>query len=154
VERGWFTNESCSVARTLEIIGERWTMLVLREAFFRVRRFEEFQRNTGAARNILSDRLRRLVEHGILERRQYQDHPPRFEYRLTERGVDLYPVLISLMRWGDKHVPGESGPPVVLEHLTCGKPTTPTMTCSECGEPVLARDMRPLPGPGAIARGA
>ena len=162
MERDWFTNENCSVARTLEVVGERWTMLVLREAFFRVRRFEEFQRNTGAARNILSDRLRRLVEHGILERRRYQDHPPRFEYRLTEKGVDLYPVLISLMQWGDKHAPAESGPPVVLEHRTCGNPTTPAMTCSECGEPVSARDMRALPGPGAgavavavaVARGA
>jgi len=153
-ERGWFTNENCSVARTLEVIGERWTMLVLREAFFRVRRFEDFQRNTGAARNILSGRLRTLVEHGILERRQYQERPPRFEYRLTDRGVDLYPILIALMAWGDKHAPGEMGPAVVLEHRTCGHPTTPTLVCSECGEPVTARDMRAMPGPGAIARQA
>ena len=153
-DRGWFTNENCSVARTLEVIGERWTMLVLREAFFRVRRFEDFQRNTGAARNILSDRLRRLVDHGILERRQYQERPPRFEYRLTEKGVDLYPVLVSLMQWGDKHAPGEMGPPVLLEHRTCGNVTTPALVCSECGEPLAARDMRALPGPGAIRRGA
>lgn len=153
-DRSWFTNENCSVARTLEVIGERWTMLVLREAFFRVRRFEELQRNTGAARNILSDRLRRLVEHGILERRQYQERPPRFEYRLTERGLDLYPVLISLMQWGDKHAPGEMGPPVVLEHRPCGNVTSPALVCSECGEPLTARDMRALPGPGAIRRGA
>ncbi|HEX9375142.1 MAG TPA: helix-turn-helix domain-containing protein [Actinomycetota bacterium] len=153
-DRGWFTNENCSVARTLEVIGERWTMLVLREAFFRVRRFDEFQRNTGAARNILSDRLRTLVEHGILERRQYREHPPRFEYRLTEKGVDLYPVLIALMQWGDKHAPGESGPPVTLEHRGCGKPSSPELVCSECGELIGARDMRPLPGPGALARGA
>jgi len=153
-DRGWFTNESCSVARTLEVIGERWTMLVLREAFFRVRRFEEFQRNTGAARNILSDRLRTLVDNGILERRQYHDRPARFEYRLTEKGLDLYPILISLMQWGDKHAPGEMGPPVVLEHRSCGGRTTPTLVCSECGEPLSARDMRALPGPGAIPRTA
>jgi DNA-binding HxlR family transcriptional regulator len=153
-DRGWFTNENCSVARTLEVIGERWTILVLREAFFRVRRFEEFQRNTGAARNILSDRLRRLVENGILERRQYLERPARFEYRLTEKGLDLYPILIALMQWGDKHVPGEMGPPVVLEHRTCGNRTTPALTCSECGEPLTARDMRALPGPGAISRSA
>ena len=153
-DRGWFTNDNCSVARTLEVIGERWTMLVLREAFFRVRRFEELQRNTGAARNILSDRLRRLVDHGILERRQYQERPPRFEYRLTEKGLDLYPVLISLMQWGDKHAPGEMGPPVMLEHRTCGNVTSPALVCSECGEPLSARDMRVLPGPGAIRRGA
>ena len=85
-------------------------MLVLREAFFRVRRFDDFQRNIGVARNILADRLRTLVPHRILERRQYQDRPPRFEYRLTERGLDLYPVLISLMEWGDRHAPSDVGP--------------------------------------------
>ncbi|HYV01447.1 MAG TPA: helix-turn-helix domain-containing protein [Actinomycetota bacterium] len=153
-DRTWFTNENCSVARTLEVIGERWTMLVLRETFFRVRRFDQFQRNTGAARNILSDRLRTLVEHGILERRQYQDRPPRFEYRLTEKGVDLYPILIALMQWGDKHAPGESGPPVVLEHRGCGTISSPQLVCPECGEPVGARDMRAQPGPGALLRGA
>ena len=154
MERDWFTNENCSVARTLEVIGERWTMLVLREAFFRVRRFEDLRRNTGAARNILSDCLRTLVDHGVLERRQYQDRPPRFEYRLTAKGLDLYPVSSRSMQWGDRYEPDGTGPPVLLEHRTCGKPTRPTLVCSECGEPVTARDMRALPGPGAIARGA
>ncbi|MFL5798427.1 MAG: winged helix-turn-helix transcriptional regulator [Actinomycetota bacterium] len=147
-DRGWFTNEECSVARTLEIIGERWTMLVLREAFFRVRRFDDFQRNIGVARNILADRLRKLVAHRILERQQYQDRPPRFEYRLTERGIDLYPILISLMEWGDRHARSEVGPAVVLEHKGCGRPSSPRLVCSECGEPITARDMRALPGPG------
>jgi DNA-binding HxlR family transcriptional regulator len=119
-----------------------------------VRRFEEIQRNTGAARNILSDRLRTLVEHGTLERRQYQDRPPRFEYRLTEKGLDLYPVLIALMQWGDTHASDETGPPVVLEHRSCGHRTTPTLACSECGEALTARDMRALPGPGAVPRSA
>src|SRR5712691_620774 len=150
----WFTNENCSVARTLEVIGERWTMLVVREAFFGVRRFDDFQRNIGVARNILSARLRTLVGHGILERRQYSDHPPRFEYRLTEKGIDLYPALISLMRWGDRHAAGEAGPPVVLVHRGCGNASTPQLVCSECGEPVGARDMRAEPGPGAVLKPA
>ncbi len=153
-DRDWFTNENCSVARTLEIIGERWTMLVLREAFYRVRRFEDFQRNIGVARNILSARLRTLVEHGILERVKYQDRPPRFEYRLTEKGIDLYPILIALMQWGDRHAGVETGPPVVLEHRGCGKQTRPTLVCSECGEPIGARDMRAKRGPGAFLKEA
>jgi DNA-binding HxlR family transcriptional regulator len=146
----WFTNETCSVARTLEIIGERWTFLLLREAFMGVRRFEEFQRNTGVARNILSARLRRLVERGILQRRQYQDRPPRFEYRLTEEGLDLYPALVALMQWGDRYAAHPGGPPLALEHKGCGKDSTPHLVCSECGEPIDARDMWAKPGPGAV----
>jgi DNA-binding HxlR family transcriptional regulator len=149
-DRRWFTNETCSVARTLEIVGERWTFLVLREAFMGVRRFEEFQRNTGVARNILSARLRTLVEHGILQRRHYQDRPPRFEYRLTEEGLDLYPALVALMQWGDRHAAHPAGPPVVLEHKGCGEDSTPFQVCSVCGEPIDARAMRAKPGPGAI----
>jgi DNA-binding HxlR family transcriptional regulator len=137
-EKLWFTNETCSVARTLEIVGERRTFLVLLEAFMGVRRFEEFQHNTGVARNILSARLRTLVEHGILHRRQYQDRPPRFEYRLTEEGLDLYPALVALMQWGDRHAAYPAGPPVVLEHKGCGEDSTPHV-CSVCGEPIDAR---------------
>jgi len=150
----WFTNDNCSVARTLEIIGERWTFLVLREAFMGVRRFDELQRNTGVARNILSARLRKLVEHRILERRRYQDRPPRFEYRLTERGLDLYPAIVALLQWGDRHAAHPAGRPLVLEHKGCGRDSTPRLVCSECGEPIGARDMRPKPGPGALAEGA
>ena|SRR5437867_9230811 len=152
--REWLRNEICSVAQTLEIVGERWTMLVLREAFLGTRRFEGFQRNTGCARNILSDRLQRLVANGILERRPYQDRPPRFEYRLTQKGVDLYPAIIALMQWGDRYVAGERGPAIVLEHKACGHETKPELVCSECGEPVHARAMRAHPGPGAISASA
>lgn len=112
----WFTNANCSVARTLEVIGERWTFLVLREAFMGVRRFDELQRNTGVARNILAARLRKLVDNRILERRRYQDRPPRFEYRLTDRGLDLYPAIVALLQWGDRHAAHPAGRPVVLEH--------------------------------------
>jgi DNA-binding HxlR family transcriptional regulator len=155
----WFTNEDCSVARTLEIVGERWSLLLLREAFYGVRRFEEFQRNLGVARNILTDRLQRLVAHGIFERRQYQERPVRFEYRLTQRGIDLYPALISLLAWGDRYLADRpSGGPVVLEHKGCGKASVPYLACSACGEAITARDMRPRPrrrpAKSAASRGA
>src|SRR6266498_1598794 len=103
-DRHWFTNENCSVARTLEIVGERWTLLVLREAFLGVRRFERMQHDLGIARNILADRLQKLVGQGILERRSYTERPPRFEYRLTQKGIDLYPAIIALMEWGDRYL--------------------------------------------------
>ncbi len=152
--REWLSNKVCSVAQTLEIIGERWTMLVLRETFLGTRRFEDFQHNIGCARNILSDRLQKLVGNGILERRRYQDRPPRFEYRLTEKGIDLYPTLVALMQWGDRYVAGDRGPAIVLEHKACGHEITPEFVCPHCGERVHARAMRAHVGPGAIAASA
>ena len=100
-----YEDQNCSIARSLEVLGDRWTILVMRDAFMRVRRFEDFQRNLGVARNVLTDRLGRLVEEGILERVPYQDRPARFEYRLTEKGIDLWPVMMSLLQWGDRHYP-------------------------------------------------
>jgi DNA-binding HxlR family transcriptional regulator len=152
--RQWVSNEVCSVAQTLEIVGERWTMLLLREAFLGTRRFEGFQHNIGCARNILSDRLHKLVGNGILERRRYHDRPPRFEYRLTQKGIDLYPILVTLMRWGDRYVADERGPAIVLEHKACGHETTPELVCSHCGERVHARTMRARVGPGALTASA
>ncbi len=137
---------SCSVARTLEVVGEKWTFLILRDAFLGVRRFDRFQADLGIARNILSDRLGKLVEHGILERRQYQDRPARFEYRLTERGIDLHPVVLSLMAWGDKHA-APAGAPVTLVH-ECGAEMVPELRCPSCGGAVHARNVRPQAGPG------
>lgn len=150
-QRQWVSNEVCSVAQTLEIIGERWTILVLREAFLGTRRFEGFQHNIGCARNILSDRLQKLVGAGILERRRYQDRPQRSEYRLTDKGIDLYPILVGLMQWGDRYVTDERGPAIVLDHEPCGHETTPQLVCSHCGERVHARDMRARLGRGANA---
>src|SRR5436305_452874 len=95
---------NCSIAKTLDVVGERWSFLILREAFLGVRRFDQMQADLGIARNILSDRLGKLVEGGILERRKYQDRPARFEYRLTEKGIDLYPIVVTIMTWGDKHL--------------------------------------------------
>jgi DNA-binding HxlR family transcriptional regulator len=143
--------ENCSIARTVAVLGERWTLVILREAFSRRRRFEDIQRDLGIARNILADRLQRLVAEGILERRAYQQRPERFEYRLTDKGRDLYPVLIALMQWGDRYTAGEAGPPVELIHEPCGQHTHPRLVCDHCGEPIDPRDVRPQPGPGLLA---
>jgi DNA-binding HxlR family transcriptional regulator len=136
-----WSRDNCAVGNTLSIIGERWTLLVLREAFVGVRRFEQLQRNTGIARNILTDRLNTLVEHGILRRELYQERPQRFEYRLTEQGLDLYPVLVSIMDWGSRHLGGLA---MTLQHKSCGATVMPHLSCPECGEHVQARDVRAL----------
>lgn len=137
----------CSVARTLGVIGDRWTMMVLREAFLGTRRFDDIQAQIGAARHIVADRLKKLVEHGILERRRYQERPSRYEYRLTEKGLELYPILLSLATWGDKWMDQGEGPPVELLHKECGEVMKPILTCSECGKPVGPRNVQPRPGP-------
>src|SRR5262252_2122603 len=133
----------CSVARTLELVGEKWALLAVREVFLGNRRFDEMVPRTGAPRDTLAARLRSLVGAGILERRQYSAHPARFEYRLTEAGQDLYPVILTLMRWGDKHLAGGDGPPLVLEHA-CGHQLAAAVVCEACGEPVTARAARPV----------
>ena len=142
---------NCSIARSLEIVGEWWSLLIVRDAFLGIRRFDDFQRDLGISRNILSDRLGTLVEHGIFERRRYQEHPERFEYRLTPKGVELYPVIVSLLRWGDKWE-SPDGPPLRLEHATCGHDSEAVLTCSHCHEPLDPREVRARRGPGA-ARG-
>jgi DNA-binding HxlR family transcriptional regulator len=146
--------QPCSIARTVAVLGERWTFVILREAFQGQRRFEDMQRGLGIARNILADRLNQLVEEGILDRRPYRERPPRYEYRLTDKGRDLYPVLVALMRWGDRHRCGDAGPPTVLVHEACGHETQPHFVCSHCGEEIHARAMRSQPGPGRLARSA
>jgi DNA-binding HxlR family transcriptional regulator len=144
-----YEGQTCSIARTLEIIGERWTLLILRDAFLGVRRFDDFQRNLGVARNVLNVRLQRLMDAGLLERRRYQERPERYEYRLTGRGIDLWPGLVALMQWGDRHLAGADGPPLLLEHEGCGGAVTDRRTCEACGEPLGVHDVRPVPGPGA-----
>jgi DNA-binding HxlR family transcriptional regulator len=143
-------SRNCSIARTLSVLGERWTLLVLRQSFLGVKRFGDFQATLGIARNTLTDRLNMLVEEGILERRPYQQRPLRHEYKLTRKGRDLYPVLVSLMSWGDRYN-ADDGPPVLLIHEGCGHEADPHLTCSHCGEEIDAREMRPVPGPGALA---
>lgn len=137
----------CSVARALEVVGERWALMIVRDAFYGVRRFEDFQHDLGIARNTLTDRLRRLVEQGVLERVPYEERPPRYEYRLTEKGKDLLPVMLSMMRWGDKWHPGEMGAPVRFTHTTCGHVTSPTVVCDHCGVELKRRDLEADPIP-------
>jgi DNA-binding HxlR family transcriptional regulator len=133
------TPRVCSIARTLELVGERWALLALREVFLGVRRFDAIQRNTGAPRDVLSARLRKLLSAGLLERRQYQERPDRYEYRLTEAGRDLLPVLLTLMDWGDKHL-ADGEPPYTYGHR-CGAEFHPVLVCQACGEPVTRRDL-------------
>jgi DNA-binding HxlR family transcriptional regulator len=139
-----------SVGRTLGLVGERWTIVILREAFFGVRRYGEFARNLNIPRPTLSLRLRKLVDSGLLERVRYSTAPDRYEYRLTRAGRDLFPAVIALMRWGDEYLAGPAGPPIVLRHATCGKRTRPQLTCDVCGEEIDTRNARPERGPGFV----
>ncbi|MBU2547715.1 MAG: helix-turn-helix transcriptional regulator [Proteobacteria bacterium] len=140
-EREYIGNSRCSIARTMDLVGDRWTILVLREAYFRVRRFEEFQQNLKIARNILTCRLKHLVLNGIFERVQYLDRPRRFEYHFTEKGLDLYPTILALMVWGDRWLADLDGPPLVLRHIPCEHSLSPRITCSECGLEIKAREV-------------
>ena len=142
---------ACSVARTLDIVGEKWALLAVREVFLGNSRFDEMVRRTGAPRDTLAARLRTLVGAGILERRQYCEHPARFEYRLTAAGRDLYPVITMLMRWGDRYLAGEAGPPLVLQHR-CGHHLTAQVICQACGEPLRARDTTPVSASGSTVQ--
>ena len=142
-----------SVGRALSLVGERWTMLILRESFFGVRRYGQLVRNLGIPRPTLSLRLRKLVDAGLLDRVLYSTDPERHEYRLTQAGRDLFPAVIALMRWADTHLAGPDGPPIVLHHETCGHRTLPHVTCDVCGEEINTRNVRPERGPGFIAKG-
>ena len=144
-----YEGQQCSIARALEVVGERWTLLILRDAFNGVRRFDDFQRSLGVARNVLNTRLQRLVEHGLLERRRYQERPERFEYRLTAMGVDLFPTIVALMQWGDRWLADAGGPPIMLRHRGCGGGVTLRRTCERCGAELEARDVEAL-DPAAV----
>ena len=135
------SEEPCSLARSLAVIGDRWTLLVLRESFLGVKRFEDFLKRLGIARRVLTERLTQLVDEGVLEKRPYQDRPVRHEYRLTEKGLGLYPAIVALVHWGDEHYAGEDGPPVLHRHKTCGHDFRSVMTCSECGEVIDPREV-------------
>ena len=142
-------SERCSIARTTAVIGDRWTLMILRDCFLRVRRFEDFQSRLGISRTVVADRLRQLVEEGVLARVAYQDGPRRYEYRLTDKGRDLYPVLMALVRWGDVHYAGDAGPPLVHRHKACGCDFHAVQVCSECHEPLDPRGVETRQGPGA-----
>ena len=141
-------DQPCSLARALAIIGDRWTMMILRETFVGVRRFEAFQDRLGLSKALLSERLKLLTEEGVLERQAYQERPPRFEYRLTAKGLDLYPVLLAMVAWGNKYEAGDKGPPIIHHHKICGHDFKAMMACSECGETLHARAVSVRPGEG------
>ncbi|MER7449034.1 helix-turn-helix domain-containing protein [Nocardia beijingensis] len=143
-----FSDIVCSIARTVDAIGERWTPLILRDLFVGLTRFEDLRRDLGIASNVLAARLDVLREHGIVEKRAYQSNPVRYEYLLTERGRDLYPVLAMLLTWGDKWLADAEGPPAVVVHRDCGRSTAGVVVCRECGEPLTADNVRWLSGPG------
>lgn len=140
-------SEPCSLARTVAVIGDRWTLLVLRDCFLGVRRFEDFQARLGISRALIADRLKGLVVAGVLRKVAYQDNPARFDYRLTEKGLGLQPVILAMVHWGDVHYAGDAGPPLLHRHRGCGCDFHPIQTCSACGEEVAARDVETRPGP-------
>ena len=137
----------CSVARALSVVGERWTLLILRDAFMGTRRFDKFQHNLGITRHRLSERLGKLVDQGVLTKVPYHDRPVRYEYRLTRKGLALYPVLMTLARWGDEGMDKGEGAPIEYVHQACGHQTHPVLTCSECGDPLRPEEVTPRMGP-------
>ena len=142
----------CSVAQCLEVVGEWWSLLIVRDAFLGVTRFDDFQERLGISRNVLNQRLAHLVRECVLERVPYQQRPTRHDYRLTDRGRDLWHVLTAMRQWGDRYA-APSGPTVQLAHKACGEVTETVVVCATCGEPVGARDFRTVAGPGRPAPG-
>jgi DNA-binding HxlR family transcriptional regulator len=147
MDRKSFAGMDCSVAQCLEVVGEWWSMLIVRDAFLGVTRFDDFQRRLSISRNILHERLTTLVDAGVLVRVPYSEHPPRHDYRLTDKGRDLWPVLTAMRQWGDRHAAPE-GPPLQVVHKSCGTVSEAVMVCAACGEPVGPRDVVALPGHG------
>jgi DNA-binding HxlR family transcriptional regulator len=141
----------CSVAKALEVIGERWSLLIVRDVMHGNRRFGEMQESLGIARNVLSARLQRLIDEDILERRAYQESPPRYEYFLTQKGLDLWPALIALLNWGDRYSPDPGGPRRLIVHKECGGTVSERGICESCGKLLTARDAKQVPGPGAAS---
>lgn len=153
MKRKSFADFDCSIAQTLEVVGEWWTLMIVRDlfAFKGHYRFEELQESLGISRNILTERLEGLIRHGVVEKVRYQQRPERFHYRLTRKGQDLFPVLMSLLAWGDKWTTGPDGPPVLLRHTTCGQDASPVMSCSCCGEPFTGQTVEGRDAPHLAA---
>ena len=144
-------DQPCSVARTLSVLGDRWTMLILRNAFMGIRRFDDFQRSLGLTRHVLSERFKRLVEHGVLIKVPYVERQERFEYQLTDKGLDLYPLILAMVQWADKWMDKGLGKPLEFTHKTCGNKLSPKVVCSACDEPIKAKDVRVTAGIGYFA---
>lgn len=147
-------NETCSVARALSVVGDRWSLLIIRSAFLKARRFSDFQEDIGLTKHRLSDRLGKLVEAGVFEKVLYQQKPPRYEYRLSEKGIDLYPVIMSLVGWGDKWMSDEAGAPLEYIHKNCGAKIQPQYVCPSCDQKIQAKEMEVVVGPGLKGREA
>lgn len=133
----------------MSVIGDRWSLMILRDCFMKVRRFDDFHDRLGIGRPILTDRLKKLVDNFVLTKVAYQQNPMRYEYRLTQKGLDLYPVIIGIIHWGDIHMGDRKGRPLLHHHVTCGNNFEPLLTCSECSEPVYPGVVTITPGPGA-----
>lgn len=151
------SDQQCSVARTSAVLGDRWTLLILSDCFLGVKRFDKFEERLSIPRTTLSNRLLKLEEHGVLSRHQYQSRPDRFEYRLTPKGVDLYPVITTIVNWGDQYYGGEHGPPIIRTHTSCGADIAPQLVCPDCNEPInpkhmTARARDPIPGVPDVER--
>jgi DNA-binding HxlR family transcriptional regulator len=142
-----YEDQNCSIARALEIVGERWTLLIVRDAFLGLTRFDEFQQSLGIARNVLTDRLNRLVDEGILERTRYNERPPRYEYRLTSKGEELRLALAGLRQWGDKYL--SEKPPRILRRVADKKPVVVAFVPKGADNTVGADELESVPGPGA-----
>lgn len=140
-------NEICSVSRALSVVGDRWSLLIIRSAFLKARRFSDFQSDIGLTKHRLSDRLNKLVEEGVFEKVLYQQKPARYEYVLTPKGLDLYPLILSLVHWGDRWMAGEEGAPIEHIHKNCGQRIKPSYYCPECQDSIRPQDMRVVAGP-------
>ena len=154
MQRTSFGSMACSIARTMDVVGEPWSPLVLRNIYIGINRFDQLQESLGISRKVLAERLRWLTENEVLERREYSARPPRHEYVLTAKGLELFGVLMVMVAWGDKWLAGEAGPPVLYRHHACGEITTAELRCTHCGAPMHADSIDVLPGPGMAAAGA
>jgi DNA-binding HxlR family transcriptional regulator len=151
MQRTQFGEMACSIARTMDVVGEPWSPLIVRNIFIGIARFDQLQQSLGISRKVLAERLRWLTEAGVLEQREYSSRPPRHEYVLTAKGLDLVQVLMVMVAWGDKYLAGQAGPPVLYRHHACGQIGHAELHCSQCGQPMRATDIDVLPGPGAAA---
>jgi DNA-binding HxlR family transcriptional regulator len=148
VQRTSFDRMTCSVARTLDVVGEWWTPLIVRDLSLGISRFDAIQRDLGISRKVLAQRLERLLEHGVVERAAYQHNPVRYDYALTEKGADLAAVILAMTAWGDRWVFGDEQRPMLFRHASCGAETSPVLTCSSCGDVLRPGELTPLAGPG------
>jgi DNA-binding HxlR family transcriptional regulator len=149
MQRTQFGEMACSIARTADVIGEPWSPLIIRNIYIGIARFDQLQQSLGISRKVLAERLRWLTETGVLERREYSSKPPRHEYVLTTKGLELFDVLMVMVRWGDRWLAGEAGPPVLYRHHACGQVSHVDLHCSVCDQPMHATDIDVLPGPGS-----